>query len=674
MGSPHGELHFQRKHQGAAGLNLDLLLEIFVPRLHHLQFDRPARKLVAQKLTRTGVGRDRWEIGGTKQNQRARDRCMGRGVADRSSDSARLRRGDLFDDRNDLGARSPWVHVERCAEENVERGGGRNPDRDRGMDAQLDRRDQRQVLNRRHLQSQRHDLRQRRGQGNRVPARIHQPVARNAQRIGDAVLSERRQNWKRDLHSCAAKDPVEIVGVVRELLGRPEGASGLQRPGRVPQKSRVQDTTRALQPTHAFGAAEQFAYNANNFNRVFGSAGMEIPLPILTPFGEYSITYPLGVPGNRLVDPSGNSIPLTAALPQIVTMGLKVTAIQDLTLIAAIDLRVHSSVAIGIPTPAPFDVFFGASLNVDPWRARTQIVPIVKEVPAAQAGRIAGTVSDAATHAPIAGALILFGPTDLPPVASNAGSGKFLSYELPRGAIKLKVMKTGYEDLEQQVQIESGRTLVLPLEMKLAVRRTHLWVSVASDNRGVAARVSIRGPAIREVATVEGASEALDVEVKPGAYALAVSAPGYLGQTRSIEIGEGAELAVKFDLVPEPKEKLVTIVNKKIETVRRIHFITAKATLLPDSYALLQQVADLILKSDIKRIRIVGHTDNSGTKKRNLKLSVARAASVAAFLEKAGIENKRIETTGYGDARPVVPNLTARGREINRRVEILILD
>jgi len=435
------------------------------------------------------------------------------------------------------------------------------------------------------------------------------------------------------------------------------------------------DTTRSLQPTRAFGAAEQFAYNANNFNRVFGSAGMEIPLPILTPFGEYSITYPLGVPGNRLVDPSGNSIPLTAALPQIVTMGLKVTAIQDLTLIAAIDLRVHSSVAIGIPTPAPFDVFFGASLNVDPWRARTQIVPIVKEVPAAQAmGRIAGTVSDAATHAPIAGALILFGPTDLPPVASNAGSGKFLSYELPRGAIKLKVVKTGYEDLEQQVQIESGRTLVLPLEMKLAVRRTHLWVSVASDNRGVAARVSIRGPAIREVATVEGASEALDVEVKPGAYALAVSAPGYLGQTRSIEIGEGAELAVKFDLVPEPKEKLVTIVNKKIETVRRIHFITAKATLLPDSYALLQQVADLILKSDIKRIRIVGHTDNSGTKKRNLKLSVARAASVAEFLEKAGIDKKRIETTGYGDARPVVPNLTARGREINRRVEILILD
>ncbi len=435
------------------------------------------------------------------------------------------------------------------------------------------------------------------------------------------------------------------------------------------------DTTRALQPTRGFGAVEQFAFNANNFNRVFGSAGMEIPLPILTPFGEYGITYPLGVPGNRLVDPSGNSIPLTAALPQVVTMGLKVTAIQDLTLIAAIDLRVHSSVAIGIPTPAPFDVFFGASFNVDPWRSQTQIVPIVKEVPSTSAvGRISGTVTDAATHAPIAGALILFGPTDLPPVASNPGSGKFLSYELPRGAINLKVMKTGYEDLEQQVQIESGRTLVLPLEMKLAARRTLLWVSVASDNRGVAARVRIRGPAIREVATVEGASEALDVEVKPGAYALAVSAPGYLGQTRSIEIGEGAQLAVKFDLVPEPKERLVSIVNKKIETVRRIHFTTAKATLLPDSYALLEQVADLILKSDIKRIRIIGHTDSLGSKKKNLKLSVARAASVAAFLEQAGIDKKRIETAGYGDARPVVPNLTARGREINRRVEILILD
>ncbi len=436
------------------------------------------------------------------------------------------------------------------------------------------------------------------------------------------------------------------------------------------------DTTRTLQPTRAFGPVEQFAFNANNFNRLSGSAGMEIPLPILTPFGEYGITYPLGVPGNQLVDPSGNSIPLTAALPQILTLGLKVTAIQDLTLIAAIDLRVHSSAAIGIPTPAPFDVFFGASLNVDPWRSRTEIVPIVKEVPAAPpaVGRIAGTVTDSTTHAPIAGALILFGPTDLPPVASNPGSGKFLSYELPRGAIKLKAIKAGYEDFEQQVQIESGRTLTLPLEMKPVVRRTQLWVSVASENRGVAATVKLRGPANREVATVAGSSEPQPVEVKPGAYAVAVSAPGYLGQTRSIEIGEGAELAVKFDLVPEPKEPLVTIVNKKIEMVRRIHFTPAKATLLPDSYALLEQVADLIVKSEIKRIRIVGHTDNSGTKKRNLRLSFARAASVAEFLEKAGIDKKRIETTGYGAARPVVPNLTARGREINRRVEILILD
>jgi outer membrane protein OmpA-like peptidoglycan-associated protein len=436
------------------------------------------------------------------------------------------------------------------------------------------------------------------------------------------------------------------------------------------------DTTRALQPSRSLGPAEQFAFNANNFNRLSGSAGMEIPLPILTPFGEYGVTYPLGVPGNRLVDPSGNSIPLTAAMPQVATLGLKVTAIQDLTLIAAVDLRVRSSPAIGIPTPAPFEAFFGASLNVDPFRARTQIVPIVKEVPAASQGqgRIAGTVSDAATHAPIAGAVILFGPSDLPPVASKPSSGKFLSYELPRGAIKLKVTKAGYEDLEQDVQVESGRTVELSLEMKLVIKKTQLLVSVASENRSVAARVSIRGPATREVTTVEGSAEPLAVEVKPGAYAVAVSAPGYLGQTRTLEVGEGAELVVNFDLAPEPKEKLVSIVNNKLEMVRKIHFTPAKATLLPDSYALLEQVANLLMKSDIKRIKIVGHTDSTGSKRRNLRLSVARAASVATFLERAGIDRKKMETAGYGDARPVVPNLTARGREINRRVEILILD
>ena len=439
------------------------------------------------------------------------------------------------------------------------------------------------------------------------------------------------------------------------------------------------DTTRALQPSRSLGAVEQFALNANNFNRLSASAGFEIPLPVLIPFGEYGIVLPL-VAGKPLTDPSGNLVPLMAAMPQVATIGLKVTAIEDLTLIAAIDLRVRSAVAIGIPAPAPYDFFFGASLNVDPFRSNTQIVPIVKQVPVRPpsappvTGQIAGTVTDSATHAPVPGALISFGPTDLPPVASASGSGKFLSYELAPGAIQIKVMKPGYEALEREVEIQAGRTVEIPLELRLAIKPTLLRVSVTSANRGVAGTVSLRGPVEHEITTVDAAKEAVEVEVKPGSYVVNVSSLGYLAQTRSIDVDEGADLPLSFDLVPEPKDRLVSIKDKKIETLQRIHFTPSTATLLPDSYALLHQVVDLIVKSEIKRIRIVGHTDSSGNKRKNFKLSLARAASVADFLEKSGIEKNRIETAGYGDSRPVVPNVTARNREINRRVEILILD
>ena len=58
----------------------------------------------------------------------------------------------------------------------------------------------------------------------------------------------------------------------------------------------------------------------------------------------------------------------------------------------------------------------------------------------------------------------------------------------------------------------------------------------------------------------------------------------------------------------------------------------------------------------------------------NQKLSEDRAKSVGDYLVAQGIDRSRIESAGYGDSKPVAPNLTARGRELNRRVEFFILE
>ena len=72
-------------------------------------------------------------------------------------------------------------------------------------------------------------------------------------------------------------------------------------------------------------------------------------------------------------------------------------------------------------------------------------------------------------------------------------------------------------------------------------------------------------------------------------------------------------------------------------------------------------------------ISVEGHTDAYGSDEYNQGLSERRARSVANYLTKLGVDRKRMSTVGLGEKYPVATNKTAAGRELNRRVEILIL-
>jgi OOP family OmpA-OmpF porin len=71
-------------------------------------------------------------------------------------------------------------------------------------------------------------------------------------------------------------------------------------------------------------------------------------------------------------------------------------------------------------------------------------------------------------------------------------------------------------------------------------------------------------------------------------------------------------------------------------------------------------------------VRIVGHTDNTGSRETNMKLSEKRAESVKRYLVRHGIDADRIKTRGRGPDRPVASNDTAEGRTQNRRIEFKV--
>ncbi len=205
-------------------------------------------------------------------------------------------------------------------------------------------------------------------------------------------------------------------------------------------------------------------------------------------------------------------------------------------------------------------------------------------------------------------------------------------------------------------------------------QKARLLVRALASRKPVAATLSVRGATAQRVVLKKGARAPQQVEVAPGDYAVDVIAPGFLAQTRRLKLAGGNAQPVDFSLVRAPKKKLVKVSNGRLELLKPPRFPDGKAVPLPDG-ATLPQLVDLLVRNPTWRLRIEGHTHNQeGDEGARKQLSEARARAVAELLVKAGLEPSRIETDGLADTRPKAPNFTARGRELNRRVEMLVLE
>jgi len=94
-----------------------------------------------------------------------------------------------------------------------------------------------------------------------------------------------------------------------------------------------------------------------------------------------------------------------------------------------------------------------------------------------------------------------------------------------------------------------------------------------------------------------------------------------------------------------------------------------RSEIQPEFEGVLIEIADLIVAND-EQVTIEGHTDSIGTEEYNMGLGQRRADSVRDFLAAQGVPAEDMTTVSFGETRPIAPNDTPEGRQLNRRVEI----
>ena len=115
-------------------------------------------------------------------------------------------------------------------------------------------------------------------------------------------------------------------------------------------------------------------------------------------------------------------------------------------------------------------------------------------------------------------------------------------------------------------------------------------------------------------------------------------------------------------------------VAKLSELFKTVYFDSGKNTFKEETVSSLDEAAAIMTKYSTAKFTISGHTDSTGSKKRNQELSDSRAHAVKDYLVKKGVSSSNLTAKGFGEDMPIASNNTRKGRAENRRVEVKLVD
>ena len=228
--------------------------------------------------------------------------------------------------------------------------------------------------------------------------------------------------------------------------------------------------------------------------------------------------------------------------------------------------------------------------------------------------------------------------------------------------------------INEEGKISKNINIYLSYGDETGVDYSNSYVKVVSYN-GIDVKNFKFNNRIPEFISWDGVDDVYSLPLPLGNFGIIFSVSDISGNRAEVE----SEISVvQMPKVPEPeKEEEIDVKQEErglvINLSSKVLFDIGKSNLKEDAEKSLGEVAAILRVYPKNQVSIEGHTDSSGIEKKNVELSVERAQSVFDFFIEQGIARDRIHVSGFGSQKPVASNSTEKGKEQNRRVEIVIL-